>query len=393
MAIQLLVTDRNLNVLGDPITGWGDLSCHLNFNVPAAGSVRLPARPEVMALLQPGNRVVLIRDQAVWCAGPLEEPQDYTWDTGENAGVGTVTARWTDDLGRIAGYLTYPEPAKAWTAQTIYLDESRKFSGVNSETIIRALVSENCGPGALAARRIERLVLDTAAGVGTNQTVSTRFEPLLDACRTAAVTDGLGFRTRQVGDQIRFGVYQPRDRTGLVRFSRGLGNLRRLGFTLGAPTGTSALVMGGGDPAQQATPPNVRFYTEVASGAAATWYRVERLVQESSTDDDSEGLLTLAARRALDDDAAQVSLSTETVDTEDIQAGRDYGLGDRVAVELPTGMEVTDIVRSIRLEATPEGGERVTSVIGTSDQTTETRMVRTVRDLAYRLGRIEARGR
>ncbi|MYU20498.1 hypothetical protein GTY84_01225, partial [Streptomyces sp. SID8352] len=67
--------------------------------------------------------------------------------------------------------------------------------------------------------------------------------------------------------------------------------------------------------------------------------------------------------------------------------------GDRVTVELPTGLEVTDIVRSIRLEATPEGGEQVTSVIGSSDQTTETRMVRTVRDLAYRLGRIEARGR
>ncbi|MCW5252208.1 siphovirus ReqiPepy6 Gp37-like family protein [Streptomyces sp. SHP 1-2] len=393
MALQLLVTDRNLNVVGDPITGWGQLSCDLTFNVPAAGAVTLPARPEVMALLQPGNRMVLIRDGSVWCAGPLEEPQDYTWDLGPAAGVGTVTARWTDDLGRIAGYLTYPDPTKTWTAQTTYLDENRKFTAANAEAIIRQLVSENCGPGALAARRIERLVLDTVAGVGTNRTISTRFEPLLDACRAAAVTDGLGFRTRQVGDQIRFGVYAPRDRTGTCRFSRGLGNLRRVGFTLGAPTGTSALVMGGGDPAQQTTPPNVRFYLEVASGAAADWYRVERLVQESGTDDDSEGELTLGGRRALADDAAQVSLSTETVDTEDLQAGRDFTLGDRVTVELPTGLEVTDIVRRIRLEATPEGGEQVTSVIGSSDQTTETRMVRTVRDLAYRLGRIEARGR
>lgn len=389
MAIELLVTDRDLNFIGDPITGWTKLECEQTHTFPAAGSVAMPARPEYMELLQPGHRLVVIRDKEVWCAGPLEEPQQYTWDLGENSGHGTVTVQFSDDLARVAGYLTYPEPAKTFSAQTTTSDMVRKITG-NAEATIRTLVNENCGPGALAARRIPRLVLDPVAGVGSTRTLSTRFEPLLDACRTAATGDGLGFRTRQVGNEIRFGVYAPADRTAEARFSVGLGNLRAVSHTLSAPLATSELVQGGNSPADD--PANRRVYVEVTSGAAADWYRVEKLVEQSGTDDDSEGELTQAGRLAFGNDNPQASLSMLTVDTEDLRAGRDYGLGDRVTVVLPTGMEVADLVRSIRLEATPDDGELVTSVIGnTTDRTTNTRLVTQVRDLARRLGHMEAR--
>ncbi|MEV5163833.1 siphovirus ReqiPepy6 Gp37-like family protein [Streptomyces werraensis] len=390
MALQLLVTDRNLNVVGDPLHGWTRLACDLNWNRPASGEVQLPAWPQYMELLQPGHRLVVVRDKQVWCAGPMEEPQDYAWDLGANAG-GTVTVRFSDDLARVAGYLTYPEPTKQFAAQDTVTDRMRTFTSTNNELIIRQLVNENCGPAALAARRIEQLVLDDVAGVGSTRSLSTRFAPLLDACREAAAPDGLGFRTRQVGKQIRFGVYAPRDLTGTARFSAGLGNLRSLRFTLGAPRATSELVQGGGDPDDEATPPNVRVYVEVTSGAAADWYRVEKLVDKTGTDDDTGGELTQAGTLALEDDNPQASLSTVTVDTEDLRAGRDYFLGDKVTVALPTGLEVADIVQTIRLEATPDEGELVTSVIGNSDKTTTTATVRTVRDLARRLGRLEVR--
>ncbi|MEU5908913.1 MULTISPECIES: siphovirus ReqiPepy6 Gp37-like family protein [Actinomycetes] len=391
MAVQLLVTDRNLKVVGDPLSGWTRLAVDLNYNAPASGSVVLPAWPEVLELLQPGHRLVVVRDQGVWCAGPMEEPQDYQWDLEQNPAPGTVTVRFSDDLARVAGYLTYPEPTKAFANQDTITDRLRTFSGQNAETIIRQLVNENCGPGALAARRIERLVLDDVAGVGGNRSLSTRFEPLLDACRTVAATDGLGIRTRQVGDQIKFGVYKPANRTSTARFSQGLGNLRSLSFTMGAPLATSELVQGGGDPDEQATPPNIRVYVEVTSGAAADWYRVEKLIDKTGTLDDFGGELTQAGTLALGDDNPQASLATVTVDTEDLKAGRDYVLGDRVTVALPTGLEVADIVQSIRLEATADEGEVVTSVVGNSDKTTTTATVRTVRDLARRLGRMEAR--
>ncbi|MFE9363678.1 siphovirus ReqiPepy6 Gp37-like family protein [Streptomyces sp. NPDC006978] len=391
MSIQLLVTDRNLAVLGDPLHGWTDLKAEINFNAPASGSVSLPAHPEYMELLQPGNRLVVIRDGAIWCAGPMEQPQDYVWDLAGNASPGTVQVVFSDDLARVAGYLTYPEPWLGFADQTTSPDVVRTLTAANAETIIRTLVNENCGPVALAARRIERLALDTVAGVGTNRTVSTRFEPLLDACRVAAASDGLGFRTRQVGDEIRFGVYAPRNLTSTARFSAGLGNLRSVSFTMAAPLATQQLVQGGNDPAQEATPPNTRAYVEVSSGAAADWYRVEKLVDKSGTNDDSAGELTQAGVLEFGNDNPQASLATVTVDTEDLRAGRDFWLGDRVTVQLPTGLEVTDLVQTIRLEATPDEGELVTSVIGSSDKTTTTATVRLVRDLARRLGRLEAR--
>ena len=393
MTIHLLITDRTLNVLA-PLDGWTKIVCETNFNAPASGSVTLPARPPYMELLQPGNRLVLIRDGEIWCAGPLEAPQSYTWDLDTNAGPGTVTATFSDDLARVAGYLTYPDPTADFASQTATTDARWKRVSTNAETIIRELIDQNCGPSALAARSIERLVLDDVAGVGGHRSIGTRFEPLLDACRTAAAWDRLGFRTRQAGDEIRFGVYAPVDRTATCRFSAGLGNLRAVSFELSAPLATSELIQGGNDPKDRAAEgedPNVRVYVEVTSGAAADWYRVEKLQDKTGTKDDADGELTQAGTLALGDDNPQASLSTVTVDTPDLRAGRDYGLGDRVTVQLPTGLEIADLVRSIRLEATPDTGELVTTVVGGADQTTTTATVRAVRDLARRLGRLEAR--
>ncbi len=394
MAIELWITDRNLSLQGDPLVGWRSLTCEQRLREPGSGTVTLTAHPEVMSQLQPGNRLVVVRDRQIWMAGPLEVPQEYEWDLESNADPGTVTANFSDDLAVVAGRLTYPEPAKNWATQTTTTDMVRTLTAASS-AIIRTLVNENCGPGALAARRIPQLVLDTAPPAGTTRTLTTRMEPLLDACRTVAGPDGINFHTRQVGGQILFGVSAPRDLTDIARFSAGLGNLRAVRFTMGAPLATSELVMGGEDPAQQVgagEPANTRAYTEVASGAHATWYRVEKLIQAAGKTD-INGELTQEGLLALGNDNPQASLATETIDTEDLQAGRDYRLGDRVAVVLPTGLTVTDTVRAIRLEAdSADGAERVTSVIGNGDSTTSASLVATVRHLARRLGQLEARG-
>lgn len=394
--IDLLITDKDLAVQGDPLDGWTDLSSTLAFNEPGPGQVTLPAYPEVMEQLQPGNRLVVIRDKQIWSAGPMEIPQEFSWGVGGDTNEpdpGKVTISYADDLARVAGYLTYPNPAAAFSAQVTATDNVYALTTTNAETIIRTLVNLNCGPGAIAARRIEKLVLGAVAGVGTNRSISTRFEALLDVCRTVASGDALGFRTRQdmASDQILFEVYAPRDRTGRARFSAGLGNLRSVSYKISAPTATQELVQGGDT--------GTRAYVEVTSGAAADWYRVEKLVDQSGTANDANGELTQAGNLAFGDDGPQVTLSTVTVDVPDEPgypgsgtiAGRDYGLGDKATVVLPHGLEVVDLVRSITLAATAGGGELVTSVIGSQDATTNSATVKAVRNLARRLGRLEAR--
>jgi hypothetical protein len=384
LAIQLLVTDEALAVQGDPPAAWTDLDATLKFNEPASGSVDLVAHPYVMEQLQPGNRLVVVRDGSIWMGGPMEIPTDFSWGIGGvgEAPPGKVRVNFSDDLVRPAGYLTWADPAAAWSAQP---DTARQILSTNAEVIIRTLVSENCGPAALAARQIPNFALAALAGVGTTTSVNTRFEGLLATCRRVAIDGGgLGFRTRQTSSQVEFEVYQPQDLTATARFSEGLGNLRAVSYKQSAPTVTHALVSN----SDQASP---RVYVEVAdSAAAAAWWRVEQLVN-GTADDDTNGELTQEGTEALADGAQPVELATVTVDTEDLRAGRDFGLGDRVTVALPTGLEVADVVRSIHLQATPGSGEYVTSVIGSPSATSDPQMVRLVRDLSRRLGRIEAR--
>lgn len=382
MAIDLLVTDKNLVIQGDPLSGWTDLSCTLKFNEPAAGSVTVPAHDEFVAELQSGRRLVVMRDEEIWCAGPIEEPQEGEWSVDGQAAPGQVQIRFSDDLARVAGYVTYPAPGSAFASQVTATDNVRTFTATNAEAIIRTLVSENCGPTALAARRIEQFGLGALASVGSATSITTRFEALLDVCRTVASGDGLGFRTVQDGDDILFEVYEPTDRSATARFSTELGNLRMIRYKISAPVATSELVIGGDT--------GSRAYVEVTSGAATPWWRAEKVIDQTGTTN-ANGELTQAGNAGLAEDGPTVSLETVTVDTEDLKAGRDYTLGDRVSVILPTGVEVEDIVRAITLTATPDGGEQVTTQVGTPDATTNRRMVRQIHEHARRLGRIETR--
>ena len=388
--ITLLITDQNLAPVGDPIDGWTSLDCTKRFNEPGSGSVTLPASPDVMAALQPGHRIVVMRDGQVWMAGPMEIPQEIEvgYSSGEGGGQappGEITISFTDDLGRIAGYITWPDPTEAWEDQPTAT--WRTITNETGETIIRTLVDENCGPNSLEERQIPNLVLGAVAGVGTTTLVNTRFEGLLEACRRVAIDGGgLGFRTVQVDRDIVFEVYEPRDLSATARFSFGLGNLRHLRAKISAPTVTHALVAGTEDEDTSS-----RTFVEVADpSAASTWYRVEKFVDGSAADD-SEGELTQAGREELAGGASPVELATVTVDTPDLVAGRDFDLGDRVSVQLPNGTEVTDVVRSIHLQASPASGEYVTTLVGSAEATSDPQMVRVVQELTRRLGRITAR--
>lgn len=387
--ITLLVTDKNLNVVGDPIDDWSNLKVTRNDNAPDSGELTVTARPEVMALLQPGNRLVVMRDGAIWTAGPMEVPQDWQEGlSGPDGGSdepppGEVTVNFTNDLALISGRLTYPNPAQPAASQTV---ENYVRTSVNAEILLRDLVNLNAGPGALPERRVPRLVLGAVAGVGTTTSLTTRFEPLGDVLRSVALSGGdLAFGTVQVGDQIEFRVWQRRDLTATARFSFDLNNLRHVHYKLSAPTVTSAIVGGSGEG-------TTRTVVEVTDAAAeAAWWRVEKWVDQGGVENDANGELTKAGQEELASGAAPVELSTLTVDTEDLQAGRDFAVGDLVTIALPTGVEVAEYVRSDTLTATPDGGESVVSVIGTPDATTDRQLVQVVREMSRRLGRLETR--
>jgi len=200
----------------------------------------------------------------------------------------------------------HPDPSQPLSNQRV---ARREFTAVNAETVMRALVAEQVGPSARPERQIPRLTLGPVAGVGTPITVGFRFDALGDALRTCAIAGGgLGFRTTQVGDEIQFEVYQPIDRSGAVRFSRGLGNLRSYELVEEAPTATVAIV---GDGSGTGTNRVLREYVDQA--AVATWGRIVTFVDRRDTTDTAE--LDEAGAEALASGAARARLSAITVDT------------------------------------------------------------------------------
>jgi hypothetical protein len=375
----VLVTDRDLTVVGDPISVWTSLDITLRFNQPGSGILITPAYPWVREQIVPGNRIVVIRNGEVLMSGPIEERLHERSDDGEHAGDGRLTVHFADDLATVVARSVYPDPADTPPDQTI---DNWTFTG-NAELALRALVDLHAGPGALATRQVPQLVLGDLAGVGSSVAVNAqRQQPLGEVARQIAEVGGnLGFRTRQVGDEIEFVVYAPVDKSGTVRFSFGLGNLRYISHEMKAPTATSVSVGGQGEGADRAMIERNNATDETA------WGRFEKHVARPGSgpladlEDDGD--------RALADGAATTRVTTNVADTPDQRFGTHYSLGDIVAIEPWPGEEIIELVRVVHLQVYATTGEYVAAVIGNQAAVTDPLWVRRVREIDERLGRIE----
>lgn len=375
----VLVTDPNFVVVGDPIVGWTSLDVTLRFNEPGSAIMVAPAHPWIVEQFQPGHRMVIIRNGATLIAGPWEKSLEEASDDGENAGVGKLTVHSTDDLALVVARTVYPDPAADVDSQLV---DNWVYTG-NAEAALRALVNLNAGPGAIATRRIPQLALGALASVGTAVAVTaTRMQPLGEVARQIAETGGnLGFRTRQVGTQALFEVYAPVNKSGLVRFSRGLGNLRYSSYERTAPTTTSVAVGGQGEGADRA------MIERVDSGAEADWGRFEKMLPRPGTTDTAD--LQDDGDRALAEGAATVRVATNVADTPDQQFGTHYSLGDIVAVEPVVGVPIVELVRTVHLQVYATAGEYVSATVGSQAATSDPAWATRIREIDERLGRLE----
>lgn len=375
----ILVTDKNLSVVGDPLVNWTTLDVTLRFNEPGSGLFTVPGYPWVREQLAASRRVVVIRDGVIIQSGPIEKWVYERSDDGENAGDGMVTVNWADDLAWVAGRLAYPNPALTPEAQTT---DNWTYTG-NAELGMHSLVNLNAGPGALVARRVPSLVMGATTGAGSTIDIKAEFfEPVCDVLRRAALAGGgLGFRTRQVGTQIQFQVYAPPDVSGSVRFGFGLGNLKYIAYEVTAPTVTTAIVGGQGTGADRF----VLQRTDTTDEAA--WGRLEKLVSRPGSDPTAE--LQADGDEALAEGGETARLPSNVVDTPDQQYGIHYDLGSKVAVESWPGEQIVDIVQTVHLQAWPTAGEVVSATVGSQAASNDPAWVKRLRDMDRRVGRLE----
>lgn len=377
----LLITDRQLQILGDPIVCWKSLDVTLRFNEPDSGIAICPGydwiRDMVMA---PGRRIVVIREGQILTAGPIE---DYNWeqsDNGDNSGEGLLTFNFADDFAGLAAREVYPDPAQPVTAQT---PATWNMVG-NAETVLRTLIDVSGGPSARTERRIPNLVLAPAVGIGTTVTVAAqRMAHLGDIARAIAeLGGGFGFRTRQEGAQILFETYQPPDRSHEVRFGFGLGNMRYRSIKGSAPTCTAAIVGGQGDEGAATA------MIEVGNAEqAAAWGRFEKYVPQAG--DQDVQILTDYGNKALAEGAATVQIATSVSDSPDQRFGFEYGLGDVVSLETGPDTETSQVVRTVHLQITSGAGEYVAATVGSQEALTDPVWAKKLREIDARLSTME----
>lgn len=362
---------------------WITLQATVVFCGVGTWKITLDPNSPKAALLAPGGGII-IRDtdiDAVLCSGLITSIMvEVPEPSGNDPVVETLTVSGVTDDFWASARLIYPDPTQPATSQTAAAYDTR--SGI-AETVLRALVNANAGPGALLARRVPDLQLEPVdLGRGAAIKTSARFDRLSDVLTAGSVAGGLGWRIVHNGTAAIFEVYEPVDRSAEVRFSRGVGNLRAHSYSVDAPTATRAIVAGQGEGTAR---------TIVERGLAAaetTWgMRLESFVDRRDTND--LALLAQAGDESLADTGPTAGLSISPIDIPRIRYGRDYRVGDTVSVTVGTA-EIVDVVRKVTL-VVDANGPRVRPLVGTDNEPLIPKSLLAVSKLIRRIGQIERR--
>ena len=375
----ILVLDKQLNAVGDPIACWTMIDVTLRFNEAGSGLFTAPGYSWIRDQLVPGCRIVVIRNGDVLMAGPMER---WIWersDDGENAGAGKVTVTFGDFISLIVARQTYPNPDMEPSAQVA---DNWSYAA-EGEHALRNLVLWQAADLALPARRIPKLVLGPFAGVGSVVSVKAdRMEPMGDVMRrVASVSGGLGFKAEMVNNQIEFTVFQPVDLSNQIIFGFGAGSLKYIAYEVTAPKANAAIVGGQGEGAD-------RFLIErVNAGSVDVWDRRETLVNRPGNDPVAE--LNAAGDEALADGAETTRVPISAADTPFQQFGRDYPIGAKVSVETAPGAMIVDMVVTVHVQVYPTAGEVISPTIGSQAANSDPRWIQRMRAIDRRLAYLE----
>ncbi|MEE4540997.1 siphovirus ReqiPepy6 Gp37-like family protein [Streptomyces sp. V4-01] len=382
MGFTVLVRDATLTTIGQ-LSDYTSLTVVPRYTAVGAFTLTVAENSPQASLLVEGNGVQVFKGSTQVLSGPI---RSVDWSrTASSGGKGTLTVSGVDDMTVLAEATCWPNPAAAIGSQgsTLY-----KISAVAAETAMRALVNSNIGPGALSARKIAGLTLDTdlARGAAVTKQVN-QFDNLLTVLQDIAKPARLGFRVVQIGAGLQFQVYQPADRSLTARFSFDLGNLTDASYTTTPPTMTRALVVAGG-----ASSPRVcKLYDRTDTLFPALV--VEGFVDKTDVDTASVDLtaqMDQAADEALTSGASQGSLSMTPIDIPGLAFGVDYSVGDIVSCQVRNTF-FADVVREVTINADSGSGTTVKATLGSSDSSDTSDVVAQIFKFLVQVKRTAAR--
>lgn len=331
--------------------------------------------PLVPDLIAPGAGIIVKFNGAVKLSGPVRTPVEIKIDGASRS----IAFTGPDDLTILRDRTAHPQPGTATPPYSGSAYDVRTGAG---ETVIKAYVDVNAGPGATLARREPGFSIATDLTRGATVTGRFRWGNLLDRVAELATLSGLGLRCL---DRV-FDVYQPVDRSADVEFSTPRGSLAGLSYRRDAPAATYAYVGGGGEGTARTI-----VEAENSSALADGWPRIEVFADRRDTTDPTE-LAQAATSALIGEDSAgtdRVGVSITTTDTDGTEYGVDYEVGDVVSWVDPWGTKFPLSVQAAKIEITPSG-VNVEPTLGTIVPEIPAQFQR-LRSLARRTSRLEQR--
>jgi len=250
----------------------------------------------------------------------------------------------------------------AWADPTVGIDVQPYRSPLVSgpaETVVRNLVRAN-----YVTRRGSPLVVGGGSSRGADIRAHPKFDNLLEFATRKARAGGIGIdieleNITSTRAQLVFRAWVPADLTDRVRLSEKVGTVANWSQTNTAPTATRAIVTG----AEAGTS---RMLTQVATTAgnqAANAWGGHRVVYVQGPTSYDLPDLVQAGTEAIDEGVGVTNAALEAADTDGLQAFRDYRVGDKVTGQLDVGLNVQDVITSIRVEVS-DGYPDVTPTFG-----------------------------
>lgn len=317
------------------------------FNQVGFWQLTVPYQDRLRPLFIPGNGIIVMRNGVPIISGPIRHFRRHLTSTSN-----TYDLSGPDDVVWLNDRLAYPVPLGPPYAS----QEADVRTGV-AETVIKGYVTDNAGPAASVARQVTSLVVAADQRRGSVVTGRGRFVELLPFITDLAISGGdLGYRVTQTNDTLVFDCYQPADRTASAIFSVSLGNLD--GFDYDRNSAQANYIIAGGQGVGTA-----RSFAEAGDGnSILDWGRTERFLDRRDVAATPE--LLQAIQKDIAEKAEQFELQLTPTPTDAMQYGRDYGLGDRVTVNVD-GTLIQEVIREVSITLSADRGETVEPVIGT----------------------------
>jgi hypothetical protein len=351
------VRDPDLNRVGQfrPIDLVG-ATFVLKFNNVGYWQMKLPFGNRLGEFLRlPGYGIIVTGpDDSIIFSGPTMSAK--LQQTAENLQGDWLIEGSSDDI-LLQERLAYPTPGTDDVQAQVTAYDSRQG---NAETVVKQYVNVNIGPSAPAARKVLNLAIEETQNRGELVQANARFQPLQTLLYDLAQTGAIGYRILQVEDYIEFQVFEPEDKSLLVRMDMDNQQLSSAEYTYTKPVVTRAIVGGQGED-------EWRRFAEVSNtdslAAETAWARrIEVFKDERSTRINAD-LVQSGLELLVDKGKTITQLSVTPSDDNNMRFGIDWYLGDKVTVVV-NDIEASAVVTQIGITI-GEDGVRIGATVGT----------------------------